>query len=63
MQVRLRPLRPVHCSRKSGSDAVRQYGENEAMPHHAGLTRVLTDVEARVPRVLVNHSPKIDGTL
>jgi hypothetical protein len=76
--VGLRVLATVH--RKSGSDAVRQWGgasssmntsgsgaasesgEHEVVPHHAWITCVI-DEESHVPRELVNHSPKNDGTL
>jgi hypothetical protein len=56
----LRVLSTVH--RKSGSGAVWQCGENEVVPHHAWTTCVVVDEEAHVLRVLVNHSPKNDGT-
>jgi hypothetical protein len=55
-----RVLSTIH--RRSGSGAAWQCGENEAVPHHAWTTYVV-DEEAHVPRVLVNHSPKGDGTL
>jgi hypothetical protein len=54
-------LSTVH--RKSGSGAVWQRGENEAVPHRAWTTCVVVDEEAHVPRVLVNHSPKYDCIL
>jgi hypothetical protein len=57
----LRVLSTVH--RNSGSGAVWQCGENEAMPHHAWTTRVVVDEEAHIARVLVNLSPKSDGKL
>jgi hypothetical protein len=57
----LRVLSTVN--RKSGSDAVWQCGENEVVLHHAWTTCVVVDEEAHVPGVLVNRSPKNDGTL
>jgi hypothetical protein len=56
----LRVLSTAH--RESGSGAVWQCGENEAVSHHAWTTCVVVDEEAHVPRVLVNYSPKNDGT-
>jgi hypothetical protein len=50
----LQILSTVH--RKSGSGAVWQCEDTEAVSHHAWTTCVVVDEEAHVPRVLVNHS-------
>jgi hypothetical protein len=41
---------------------VQVLSDNEVMPHHEWTTCVDVE-EAHVPRVLVNHSPKNNGTL